>query len=341
MNSKITRHIKVIQLALLILVITSCSNKKNIKKVSFYHWKAKADYNEAYKNALSLAETKTVYLHYFDLKLLNKNDSKNDGIYPVYLLRDVDKAYQDFEIIPVVYITNQVFKNKIDIEGLVKRTSKLIHQINEKQFQKQFTKIQIDCDWTQGTKHAYFEFLKLISKEFEVSTTIRLHQVKFKKKTGVPPVKSGTLMLYNMGDLKNQQQNSILENNIVKQYINADTNYPLELNLGLPLFSQTIVSNTTNKIKIIKDAERSILENDIHFKKIDKMNFSIVKDTLYKGFYLTKGYSLKLEELTEDEIIASYKTVKSSKLNINELVFYHLDEKALKNINLNKIIDQL
>lgn len=144
-----------------------------------------------------------------------------------------------------------------------------------------------------------------------------------------------------MGDLKNQQQNSILENNIVKQYINADTNYPLELNLGLPLFSQTIVSNTTNKIKIIKDAERSILENDIHFKKIDKMNFSIVKDTLYKGFYLTKGYSLKLEELTEDEIIASYKTVKSSKLNINELVFYHLDEKALKNINLNKIIDQL
>ncbi len=332
------KHLKI---ALLILVITSCANKENTKKVSFYHWKAKAIYTDTYKEALSLAETKSIYVHYFDLKLLNKNDWKNDGIYPVYLLRDVDKAYLDFEIIPVVYITNQVFKNKIDIDGLAQRTAKLINQISEKQFKKKITTIQIDCDWTQSTKHAYFEFLKLISKEFEVSTTIRLHQIKFKEKTGVPPVKSGTLMLYNMGDLKNQQQNSILENNIVKQYINVDTNYPLELNLGLPLFSQTIVTNTANKIKIIKDTERSILENDIHFKKIDKMNFSIIKDTLYKGFYLSEGYNLKLEELTEDEIIASYKTVKNSKLNITELVFYHLDERALKSINLNKIIDQL
>jgi len=332
------KHLKI---ALLILVITSCANKENTKKVSFYHWKAKAIYTDTYKEALSLAETKSIYVHYFDLKLLNKNDWKNDGIYPVYLLRDVDKAYLDFEIIPVVYITNQVFKNKIDIDGLAQRTAKLINQISEKQFKKEITTIQIDCDWTQSTKHAYFEFLKLISKEFEVSTTIRLHQIKFKEKTGVPPVKSGTLMLYNMGDLKNQQQNSILENNIVKQYINVDTNYPLELNLGLPLFSQTIVTNTANKIKIIKDTERSILENDIHFKKIDKMNFSIIKDTLYKGFYLSEGYNLKLEELTADEIIASYKTVKNSKLNITELVFYHLDERALKSINLNKIIDQL
>lgn len=332
---------KTLQLFLLSLLFISCTDKKESKNIAFYHWKAKATYNEAYKNALNSAKTKTIYLHYFDLKLLNKNDWKNDGIYPVYLLREVDKVYRDFEIIPVIYITNQVFKNKIDIEGLVNRTTKLIHQISEKQFQKKITTIQIDCDWTQSTRHAYFEFLKLLSNEFEISTTIRLHQIKFKDKTGVPPVKSGTLMLYNMGDLKNQQQNSILENNIVKQYINAETKYPLQLNLGLPLFSQTIVTNNTDKIKIIKNTERSVLENDTHFKKVDKMNFSILKDTLYKGFYLSKGYNLKLEELSENEIIASYKTIKNSKLTINDIIFYHLDENALKSLNLNKIINQL
>ena len=332
---------KVLQIIVVSLFIISCSDKEESKNIAFYHWKAKADYNKTYERALHTAKTKTIYIHYFDLKLLNKNDWKNDGIYPVYLLRDVDKTYRDFEIIPVVYITNHVFKNKIDIEGLVQRTTKLINQISEKQFQKTISKIQIDCDWTQSTKHAYFEFLKLLSNKFEISTTIRLHQIKFKNKTGVPPVKSGTLMLYNIGDLKNKQQNSILENNIVKQYINTETNYPLQLNLGLPLFSQTIVTNKANKIKIIKDTERTVLENDIHFKKINKMNFSIIKDTLYKGFYLTKGYTLKLEELTEDEIISSYKTLKNSKLTINGIIFYHLDENALKSLNLNKIISEL
>jgi len=332
---------KALKILLVSLLFVSCADKKESKNIAFYHWKAKAKYNEVYKDALRASKTKTIYIHYFDLKLLNKNDWKNDGIYPVYLLREVDKAYQKFEIIPVVYITNRVFKNKIDIEGLAQRTAKLIHQISEKQFQKKLTTIQIDCDWTQSTKHAYFEFLKLLSNEFYISATIRLHQIKFKNKTGVPPVKSGTLMLYNIGDLKNQQQNSILENNIVKQYINTETNYPLKLDLGLPLFSQTIVTNKANKIKIIKDTERSVLENDIHFKKIDKRNFTIIKDTLYKGFYLSKGYNLKLEELSENEIITSYKTVKNSKLNINDVIFYHLDKKSIKSLNLNKIIREL
>ena len=324
------------------LLITSCTtNKKESKGISFYHWKAKATYTEAYKEALTLAESKKVYLHYFDLNLVDENDSQNDGIYPVYLLREVDKAYHDFDIVPVVYITNQVFKDEIDIQGLAERTTLLINEISKKQFQKKLTTIQIDCDWTQRTKNAYFEFLKLMNNEFEVSTTIRLHQVKFQKQTGIPPVKSGTLMLYNIGDLKSRNENSILENRIVQKYINSDTSYPLKLSLGLPLFSQTIVTNTSNKIKIIKDTERAILENDSHFKKVDETNFSILKDTLYKGFYLSKGYNLKLEELSEKEIITSYKTIKNSRLNIDDIIFYHLDDNALNSLNLKKIINQL
>ncbi|WP_324028217.1 hypothetical protein QSV08_09880 [Maribacter sp. BPC-D8] len=331
-------------LFLLFIVATlfySCSNTNETKSISFYHWKAKATYNETYKEALTIAESKKVYLHYFDLNLVDENDLQNDGIYPNYLLRQVDKAYHDFDIVPVVYITNQVFKDKIDIQGLAERTTKLINQISEKQFQKEISTIQIDCDWTQTTKNAYFEFLKLMNEEFEVSTTIRLHQIKFQKQTGIPPVKSGTLMLYNIGDLKSKKENSILENSIVQKYINTDTSYPLKLSLGLPLFSQTIVTNTSNKIKIIKDTERSILEHDSHFKKVDETNFSILKDTLYKGFYLSKGYNLKLEELSEKEIITSYKTVKNSKLNIDDVIFYHLDDNALNSLDLEKIITEL
>ena len=148
-------------------------------------------------------------------------------------------------------------------------------------------------------------------------------------------------MLYNVGDLKNKQQNSTLESSIVKQYINSETDYPLSLNIGLPLFSQTVITNNDNKIKIIKNTERNALENDNHFKIVDNLNLMVVKDTLYKGFFLSKGFNLKFEEINETVITESFRIIKNSNLKINEVIFYHLDEKSLSNINLKKIIEKL
>tara|TARA_B110000459_G_scaffold15373_1_gene14932 strand:- start:2754 stop:3200 length:447 start_codon:yes stop_codon:yes gene_type:complete len=148
-------------------------------------------------------------------------------------------------------------------------------------------------------------------------------------------------MLYNVGDLKNKQQNSTLESSIVKQYINTETDYPLILNIGLPLFSQTIITNNNNRIKIIKNTERNVLENDDHFKIVDNLNLMVVKDTLYKGFFLSKGYNLKFEEINETVITESFTIIKNSNLKIDEVIFYHLDEKSLSNINLKKIIEKL
>ena len=56
-----------------------------------------------------------------------------------------------------------------------------------------------------------------------------------------------------MGDFKKENENSIFESKIVEQYINTSTNYPLDLHLGLPLFSQTIVTNNDHDYKIIKN----------------------------------------------------------------------------------------
>lgn len=319
----------------IIINLFSCAKERDTE-ISFYHWKSKAIMNSEYKNALTLTNTKTIYLHYFDIKPNTKGE-----LFPEYFLRKVDADFKKYNIVPVVYIVNSVFKRKVDIDDLVEKTAKLIKQINKKQFNKEFKTIQIDCDWTLKTKQSYFEFLKKLAKEFDINVTIRLHQIKFQKKTGIPPVKQGTLMLYNVGNLKTKTENSILEDKIVAQYINTNTKYPLQLSLALPLFSQTIIRNNNDEIKIIKNTNRFILENDIHFKKADKNNFTVIKDTLYKGFYLNKNYNLKLEELSEKEIINSYKTIEKSGLNIQNIIFYHLDSLALKNINLKEIIKNI
>lgn len=334
---------KIIFSFFILLSITSCSNyDRSQTNISFYHWKSKAVFKKSYQKALEITETKKIYLHYFDIENVNEVSWNNDGIFPTYVIKSVTPEYQKFEIIPVVYIANSVFKTiDLDIEDLSIRIKELINQISKDQFNREIKQIQIDCDWTESTRGGYFKLLNQLQNYFEIDVTIRLHQIKYKQKTGIPPVKKGTLMLYNVGDLNNKQQNSTLEPSIVKQYVNRKTDYPLELNLGLPLFSQTVITNNNDEIKIIKNTERDKLESDNHFKKIDKLNLEVVKDTLYKGFFLAKGYNLKFEEIDENKITSSYKIIKESNLNINELIFFHLDEKSLSKINLKELIEKL
>ncbi|RXQ91023.1 hypothetical protein EO244_13040 [Ancylomarina salipaludis] len=328
---------------ILLLAYMSCSKENPVKKdIAFYHWKAKADFTKTYRQAIETTEANRVYMHYFDIEPLKKVNWYDDGIYPTYVLKSVAKDYQNLDIIPVVYIANPVFKtDDLDVSKLSKKISKLIDQISQKHFNRKIKRIQIDCDWTETTRASYFELLRKLKNDFTIDVTIRLHQIKFKERTGVPPVGTGTLMLYNMGDLKDKAQNSILESAIVGQYINAESTYPIKLKIALPLFSQTVVTNKTNKIKLIKNTHRSVLENDPHFKQINPTNFEVVRDTLYKGFYLAQGYHLKLEDVQQSELCASYELIKKSKLNTQGIIFYHLDDHSLLNYDLKNTIEKL
>ena len=105
-------------------------------------------------------------------------------------------------------------------------------------------------------------------------------------------MKYGALMLYNVGELKNLNENSILDSDVVAQYINNSSTYPLELSIALPLFSQTVIINNENKVKLSSATEKTVLENDIHFEMKNKNLYEVKKDTLYKGFYLNKGFQI-------------------------------------------------
>jgi hypothetical protein len=52
--------------------------------------------------------------------------------------------------------------------------------------------IQIDCDWTAGTKNDYFKFLKKLKAISQKKSLLHeAHQVKIKV-LGIPPVKKFT-----------------------------------------------------------------------------------------------------------------------------------------------------
>ena len=112
-------------------MISSCTNNNTVhENISFYHWKSKAEFNKSYQKAINITQTNKIYLHYFDIETVHEPSWSNDGIFPTYVLKSVTQDYQKLEIVPVVYITNRVFKTKdLDITDLSNRIKKLINQI--------------------------------------------------------------------------------------------------------------------------------------------------------------------------------------------------------------------
>lgn len=133
-------------------------------------------------------------------------------------VRFSEKLPDSCQIIPVVFITNQTMKNipKITIDYLAKAILSGISKLSPHPYHE----IQIDCHWTLSTKQKYFSLLKILQKStLHLSATIRLHQVKFYEKTGIPPVERRMLMYYNMSDWRNPITiNSIYSPKLLSQY---------------------------------------------------------------------------------------------------------------------------
>ncbi len=326
------KYIIILSYLIGLLSLYSCQPTGN-KNIAFYHWKSEADSSLIIHNALTQNHTSKIFMHYFDVEI------HNNKVRPVYVLSKIDNIYKNYTIIPVVFITNKAIK-EANINSLSDKISELIDQISQHHFSKTLKDIQIDCDWTQSTRNKYFSLINKLQEKYNINVTIRLHQIKFQHKTGIPPVARGTLMLYNIGDLKNESQNSILQANIVEQYINSSSSYPLELDIALPLFSQTVIKNNSNQIRIINGTNKKEMNKATdYFKQIDTNIYRVKKDTLYKGLYLSSGYTIKLEHSDEDQIINSYHLIQQSKINCNDIIFYHLDDKNLA--SLSQIIKQL
>jgi len=325
----------------LLLNLYACNSKADRKKANFYHWKINAELEDNEKKAIETAQSDKVFLHYFDVV------QDDDYQKPVAVVRKVGAVLKTKEIIPVIFIENSIFKSSTESKysrenRLVKKIIGLTKQIHQHHFHKFPTEIQIDCDWTQTTKKNYFEFLSALKKRIKVSTTIRLHQIKYPDKTGVPPVDYGTLMLYNVGDLQNENQNSILSQSIVSQYISYNTKYPLNLDVALPIFSQAVITNNRGTLKLVNQANFDMIKNDSeHFEKETETVYKVKKKILYKGQYLYEGFKLKIEESNIEEIVKSYEIIKNSSLTINDVILYHLDEETLSEFKLQELLEKL
>lgn len=333
-------------LSLIIVFLSSSCQTTTERKVNtaFYYWKTTLNISNFEESYLKTLSAKRLYLRVFDVDW----DGNSNQPLPVASIEVKSALPDSIEIIPTVFITNRTFLNisSEDIPRLAENVSNKIFQIAADFPGHQIKELQFDCDWSPKTQTKFFDFLKQIrlktqGKSILLSSTIRLHQVKFFEKTGVPPVGRGVLMFYNMGNVEDiTAKNSILDLTIAKQYLGNLEKYPLPVDIALPIFSWGVLIREGRMTGLINNLRASDLKDESRFSKIDETHFELVKSTYLQGYYLYKGDVLRLEtvpaELLQEAAGLLSKAVADSDLTV---IFYHLDSIALNSYSYETLED--
>lgn len=309
-------------LFLCFIFLISCSQRQH--QIQFYTWKSSPNLGQNEKEVFQNTRAHKLYLRLFDI------DKKEGETQPAGILKSFFPELLKADYIPVVFITNRVFYGLDTSEN--KKLSQNIYNLIQKitaQYNIDFNEIQIDCDWTKSTKDAYFSFLKNLKKQTkkEITCTLRLHQVKYKGKTGVPPVDKVYLMCYaTSSPIKTKEGNSILDINLLKNYLQNINDYPLRFDVALPLYSWAIVTNHIGRKKIINGISKSDLKEE-DFTFISKNNYTVKRNLFLSGIYLNKGFRLKIEGVSP-ELLRTCKDYLNKKIvQSYDIVYFHLDHK--------------
>lgn len=280
-------------IALLVLGWIVIRNKPE-QTVTFAHYWWNSRFNPNAEQISKLKENSTLYLHVFDLDAQPAEQPK-----PMAELRDYTQM-EEVTLIPVVYITQRALKKMMPNEDvqLVRNIISYTEQILGTQ-RNSWAGFQVDCDWTESTQQRYFQFLKALKAELKglpLSATIRLHQIKFREKTGVPPIDRGMLMLYNAGKIDQlQRKNSIFESTDIQPYLSRLGEYPLPLDFALPAFAWGIVYRMGKLVEILPETAADSVRELSFFKKADTDLFECTQSGYYHGFYFLKGDRMKYE----------------------------------------------
>jgi hypothetical protein len=307
---------------------------------AFYYWKTSfpsAGLSHFEKNVLNHLNNKKIYIKLFDVDW----DEATHFPKPVGELmgfKSNDSLMQN--VVPTIFITNRTFlqtpKTALDTLATL-----ILQQIDLKIANTHYKEIQFDCDWNESSKTNYFDFLTIIhsklNKNIQLSATIRLHQIKFYEKTGVPPVDRGMLMCYNVSDLDSPQSvNSVSEPAALKSYLKNARAYPLALDVALPIFAWGVVLRNAQAVKLIHPlrSDDADLNNNTVFAKKTNYNFEILQNTYFKGHYLYKDDVIRIEEVPFQTLRETTKLLKplleKKSQDTLTVAFFHLDSTNLK-----------
>ena len=309
------------------IFFSSCKKEEQENKsINFYYWKQNFNLSETQDSLIKINNRK-IYCKYFDII------NENGNAIPISKIQF--DSTPSIQIIPCVFIKNNVFLLN-NTDETHNKVFNLINQINNL-YNIQINEIQFDCDWTSKTRDKYFNFLNQIKQECKkritISSTIRLHEYKYYQKTGVPPVDKITLMCYNMGDIMDvKEKNSIINLDILKQYLNGKVKYPVEINIALPMYKWGLIYRLNELAFIINNIDEEKILNYSWNKKNNDI-YETNDNFYFEKHYIYKDDILKIERSNIEEINNCLLYINEEEIDFSELIFYHLSHNQTEEYN--------
>ncbi|MBX7240447.1 MAG: hypothetical protein K1X92_01765 [Bacteroidia bacterium] len=307
-------------------ILSGCKSGERKIIPAYYHWKTIFNPTARAMKYLDTLQTEKLYVRVFDVDW----DENLNTFAPKAIVKWEYEPPVKAGVCPSVFITNKTFEKIPDslIQVMAEKVWKKIFILMDSTPELQVPEIMMDCDWSTQTREKYFSFLKFlkekIPKSCRLNVTIRLHQVKYYKMTGVPPGDMGTLMFYNMTNIRDEKtRNSILDIETAKKYFVNFDQYPLPLNLILPVFSWGVVRRNG----IVVDMLNDFRPDSAHFELSGSHELKVKESFYYNGTYLYQGDVIRQESPSYSDLMTSAELL-SPLLQNPELTlgFYHLSE---------------
>ncbi|HEV7331920.1 MAG TPA: hypothetical protein VGN63_12845 [Flavisolibacter sp.] len=302
---------------------------------SFYYWKTAFHLSPEEKETLQRLSVQQLYVKFFDVEW----NSERAAPQPVAKSIFRQAPPGGIRITPVVFLTQEPLQKSslAQLEQLAVNIASLLSTHAATNKLSLSNEVQVDCDWTACTKEQYFALLQALKKQpfFQnkiLSATIRLHQVKFRGRNGVPPVDRGLLMCYNMGNLRHPEtKNSIIEAGELKKYSNHLNTYPLPLDIALPIFDWYVLFEGEQYKGLVRD-----FSPPAELAKRERIHFT--SDTIMHGYRFKKGQWLR-HETSNTAVVKKCGELVAEKLKPEKrsVILYHLDQNTIANYTLHEL----
>lgn len=296
---------------MILLLACGCAQRHRQVTPGIYYWKTRYEIDSLSTQKLQQLQVNKIYLRVFDVDW----DEAHRAAMPVANVRIRQALQPGGDYVPVVFITQKTLAQltDADIPTLAEHITKMLQSICTSNGIAP-KEIQIDCDWTAGTKELYFELLKTLKLQPFVqnkilSCTIRMHQVKYTTRNGIPPADRGMLMCYNMGDTKKYgPHNSVLDAGGAKQYLKNIGGYPLPLDVALPLFDWCLLFKNQQLRGVLHDVQPQQITASPAFVHTKGCLYRCVQPIEIGGYRFAVGDEVRVEAPGIDEIqeVAGY-----------------------------------
>jgi hypothetical protein len=304
--SRMFRHARILGAAVFLaatllsaaVLYTSSASSPNR---ALYFWRTEWASSAELQSAMKDAGINRLYMRFFDVEW----DNNEKTAHPIAPLRFSSPAPNGVEVVPVIYLVNAVFL-KMSYEDVPKLADNVLIKVRAMaDFEKiPFKELQLDCDWTDDSRRNYFRFVEILhntmkSEGRSLSATLRLHQVKYASRSGIPSIDHGMLMFYNFSQIQGDEPgHSIFSEQDAARYTSYIARYPLKLDVVLPMFSWSVHARDGEVLGLLEGIGSAEAGGFEGFREQSANRYAATRSFFFRGRYFMEGDSLLVEETT-------------------------------------------